>query len=210
MFVCISFKCLCVHVGLIQPLAARNNKRCSCYPAVRHCCRRPLRHCTATTLLTSMLSRVSRTYKARFRPSAWQFTRKTHLHRQNRPVADRHGVKGRTQQADNHPPQHSAEVTETRAGREFRTDASPLVVCIDITLSANFVSTIRTASNEQTWGPTFESFYRAMLCIRGTSHGPVSVHPSVCLSVRPSQVGVLLKRLNVGSHKQHHTIAQGL
>jgi len=48
----------------------------------------------------------------------------------------------------------------------------------------------------------FPDFYRAMLCIRGTSHGPVSV--------RPSQVGVLLKRLNVGSHKQHHTIAQGL
>jgi len=45
-------------------------------------------------------------------------------------------------------------------------------------------------------------YYRAMLCIRGTSHEPVSV----CLS----QVGVLLKRLNVGSHKQHHTIAQGL
>jgi len=41
-----------------------------------------------------------------------------------------------------------------------------------------------------------------MLCIRGTSHGPVSV--SVC---DLSQVGVLLKRLNVGSHKQHHTIA---
>ena len=34
------------------------------------------------------------------------------------------------------------------------------------------------------------TFYRAMLCIRGTSHGPVS--ESVCLS----QVGVLLKRLN--------------
>jgi len=33
---------------------------------------------------------------------------------------------------------------------------------------------------------------------------------SVCLSVRPSQVGVLLKRLNVGSHRQHQTIAQGL
>jgi len=30
--------------------------------------------------------------------------------------------------------------------------------------------------------------------------------PSVCLS----QVGVLLKRLNTGSHKQHHTIAHGL
>jgi len=47
-----------------------------------------------------------------------------------------------------------------------------------------------------------EDFYRAILCIRGTSHGPVSVYPS--------QVGVLLKRLNVGSHKQRHTIAQGL
>jgi len=45
-------------------------------------------------------------------------------------------------------------------------------------------------------------FYRAILCIRGTSHGPVSV--CVCLS----QVGVLLKRLNVGSHKQHRTIIQ--
>ena len=29
-------------------------------------------------------------------------------------------------------------------------------------------------------------FYRAMLCIRGTSHGPVSVRLSVCLSVCPS------------------------
>ena len=34
------------------------------------------------------------------------------------------------------------------------------------------------------------NFYRAMLCIRGTSHGPVSVCPSVRLSVCPSQVGV--------------------
>jgi len=41
---------------------------------------------------------------------------------------------------------------------------------------------------------------------KGTSRGPVSVRPSVCLS----QVGVLLKWLNVGSHKQYHTIAQGL
>jgi len=35
---------------------------------------------------------------------------------------------------------------------------------------------------------------------------------ALCLSVRPpvrpSQVGVLLKRLNVGSHKQHHPIAR--
>ena len=35
------------------------------------------------------------------------------------------------------------------------------------------------------------NFYRVMLCIRGTSHGPVSV--------RPSQIGVLLKLLNESS-----------
>ena len=50
----------------------------------------------------------------------------------------------------------------------------------------------------------FNRFYRAMLCIRGTSHGPVSV--CLCLS----QAGVLLKRQNVESQKQHHTIPQGL
>ena len=43
-----------------------------------------------------------------------------------------------------------------------------------------------------------------MQCIRVTSHGLVSIR----LSVRPSQVGDLLKRLNVGSQKQHHTIAR--
>ena len=54
--------------------------------------------------------------------------------------------------------------------------------------------------------PLTDFYYRTMLCIRGTSHGPVSVR----LSVRTSQVGVLLKRLNVRSLKQHHTIVQGL
>ena len=49
-------------------------------------------------------------------------------------------------------------------------------------------------------------FYRAMLCMRGICYGPLSVSLSVCLSV--SQVGVLLKRLNIASHKQHRT--QGL
>ena len=37
-----------------------------------------------------------------------------------------------------------------------------------------------------------DTFYRAMLCIRGTSRGSVSVCLCLCLS----QVGVLLKRLN--------------
>ena len=49
------------------------------------------------------------------------------------------------------------------------------------------------------------TLYRAMLCIRGTSHGPLSVSVCLCLS----QVGVVLKPLNVGSQKQQHTIAQG-
>ena len=34
----------------------------------------------------------------------------------------------------------------------------------------------------------YSYFYRAMLCIRGTSHGPVSVRLSVCLSVRHKSV----------------------
>ena len=55
-----------------------------------------------------------------------------------------------------------------------------------------------------------QRFYRAILCVRGICYGPVSVCPFVRLSVCLSQVGVLLKRLNVGLHKQHHTIAQGL
>jgi len=46
-----------------------------------------------------------------------------------------------------------------------------------------------------------------MLCIRGTSAW-ASVR--VCLSLCLSQVGVLLNRLNTGTHKQHHTIAQGV
>jgi len=55
----------------------------------------------------------------------------------------------------------------------------------------------------------YVGFYRAMLCIHGTSHGPVSVCPSVCPSVRHKSV-FYLKQLNVGSQKQHHTISQGL
>jgi len=47
-----------------------------------------------------------------------------------------------------------------------------------------------------------------MLCIRGTSHGPVSICVCVCLCL--SQAGVLLKRQNIGSHKQHHMIPLGV
>jgi len=72
-------------------------------------------------------------------------------------------------------------------------------ICIIV---PNFIKIGQTVA--EIW--RFNGFYRAMLCIRGTSHGSVSVRPSVC----PSQVGVLVKRLNVESHKQHHTIAKGL
>ena len=47
------------------------------------------------------------------------------------------------------------------------------------------------------------TFYRATLC-----YGAVYAM-GLCLSVCLSQVGVLLKRLNIGSHKQHHTCLSG-
>jgi len=49
-------------------------------------------------------------------------------------------------------------------------------------------------------------FFTARCYASAVLASPVSVRLSVCTS----QVGVLLKRLNVGSHKQHHTIAHGL
>jgi len=53
------------------------------------------------------------------------------------------------------------------------------------------------AAHTNTWqgdNQLFSIFYRAVLAM------------GLCLS----QVRVLLKRQNVGSHKQHHTIPQGL
>ena len=45
-----------------------------------------------------------------------------------------------------------------------------------------------------------------MLCIRGTSHGPVSVRPSVC----PSLVGVLQALKLTASHHIRRGIRSGL
>ena len=69
-----------------------------------------------------------------------------------------------------------------------------LSVCLKAYLQ-NYMSDLHQFFVNVTYvcGSVLSDSYRAMLCIRGTSHGPVSV----C----PSQVGVLLKRLNVGSHK---------
>ena len=48
--------------------------------------------------------------------------------------------------------------------------------------------------------------------LRDAMHARYNLWPCVCLCLclRLSQVGVLLKRLNTGSHKQHHTIVQGV
>jgi len=48
-----------------------------------------------------------------------------------------------------------------------------------------------------------KNFYREMLYIRGT------IAMALCPSVHQSQVGVLLNRINIGSHKEHNRIAQG-
>jgi len=50
-------------------------------------------------------------------------------------------------------------------------------------------------------------FYRAS---SGRALCMLSLRVCVCLSVCPSQVGVIVKRLNIGSRKQRHTVAQGL
>jgi len=71
---------------------------------------------------------------------------------------------------------------------------------------------------------TSKSFYLVIFCLHGLQLGSSSLNGLtratrqlvrllavvMCLSVRLSQVGVLLKRLNVGSRKQRHMIAQGL
>jgi len=60
-----------------------------------------------------------------------------------------------------------------------------------------YTLTMLAAAHTNTWqgdNQLFSIFYRAVLAM------------GLCLS----QVRVLLKRQNVGSHKQHHTIPQGL
>ena len=54
------------------------------------------------------------------------------------------------------------------------------------------------------WASEFQTIFTA----RCYASAVLAIWPCVCLSVCPSQVGVLLKRLNVGSDEQHHTIVQ--
>jgi len=50
------------------------------------------------------------------------------------------------------------------------------------------------------------SFIATVFTVRCYASAVLAMGLCLCLS----QVGVLLKRLNTGSHKQYHTIAQGL
>ena len=79
----------------------------------------------------------------------------------------------------------------------------PTILLTTFLLFVNFeLPSERIHNRKIRFDSSYYHYYRAMLCIRCTSHG--------CPSVRPSQVGVLLKRINVGSQKLHHTIAHGL
>jgi len=55
---------------------------------------------------------------------------------------------------------------------------------------------------------TYKVFVNTHFTARCYASAVLAMGLCLCLSV--SQVGVLLKLLNVGSHKQHHTIALGL
>ena len=50
------------------------------------------------------------------------------------------------------------------------------------------------------------SFIATVFTVRCYASTVLAMGLCLCLS----QVGVLLKRLNTGSHKQYHTVAQGL
>ena len=56
----------------------------------------------------------------------------------------------------------------------------------------------------------YRTTFTSMLFFTARCYASAVLATALCPSVCPSQVGVLLKRLNVGSHKQHRTIAKGL
>ena len=62
--------------------------------------------------------------------------------------------------------------------------------------------------------PSSLASFKSRLLFTARCYASVVLAMALCLSVRPSvclsQVGVLLKWLNVGSNKQNHTVAQGL
>ena len=59
---------------------------------------------------------------------------------------------------------------------------------LDMTYPTEPVTDVFIMSYVRQIKTTLFPFYRAMLCIRGTRHGPVSVCPSVCPSVSHKSV----------------------
>jgi len=90
-----------------------------------------------------------------------------------------------------------------------------------LALSGVFLDAVRQSSRSpdalqvstQVLDPTLEwwesiSINQSIYRFTARCYASVVLAMGLCLCL--SQVGVLLKRLNVGSHKQHHTIAQGI
>jgi len=127
----------------------------------------------------------------------------------------------------NNPPPHpntgySCVVATTDHWELARCDEQHRVVCQSDTLTiapiSNMLFTIIAYISSVSLILIFSSISPTMARCQVLSKlsQPILLAMGLCPSVRLSvsvclsQVGVLLKRLNVGSHKQHHTRAQGL
>jgi len=58
-----------------------------------------------------------------------------------------------------------------------------MVICLERGADLQTAQLIRLPLTVSCFSKIQTGFYRAMLCIRGTSHGPVSVRLSVCVCV---------------------------
>ena len=116
---------------------------------------------------------------------------------QNRPLSDLNTVTYACDRKDADRERGGGRCKDLRTHVLVGTPAAPLSVCV-------FPATCVRDGTQITQGTIFTARCYASAVLA------MALCLSVCLSVRPSQVGVLLKRLNVGSHKQHHTIAQVL
>ena len=93
------------------------------------------------------------------------------------------------------------EVSETQIHRTMRTVTQTV-------LDTNYCNIVdsKTPMNLRIRGRTEYSY--SLLLFTARCYASAVLAMALCLSVCPSQVGVLLKRLNGGSHEQHRTIPQ--
>ena len=78
----------------------------------------------------------------------------------------------------------------------------------DVSISQNLAKISPHFGSEVPWGSKYRYFWRCPI-FTARRYASAVLAMTLCPSVCLSQVGVLLKRLNLGSHKQYHTIAQG-